>query len=504
MPSRNKTRSAGSPASLFIKLNRSRPLGEQISHRIRVAIQEKRLVPGDRLPSLRQLAQDLSVSIDTVQDSYRLLADEGRVQARQGAGYYVCEELGNSLPSKGESIAAQQKAPSINTRQPSSRILEKTLRARQNIPFDYRTNERTPLATYASGMECIAEKHFLRFAAQLARSPWLHNSYSDPQGYLPLRHAICRKLRQFQGLIIQPEQIVITSGLVQSLNLLSEVLFAPGDRIWLENPGYSTVEDTLRFRQLSPVFVPVDSHGFDVTKALELEPTAKGLFVSSASQYPLSVPLSSKQVQPLLEWSRQSGGWIIEDGTDGILSLTGKPYRSLLQQSEGHEGVVYVDSFSLQIAPGFRMGYIVLPRAFAEVCTAAKFLSDRNSGESAQALLAEFLDSAPYESYIRRLNRRYCQRFKVLQAAVAEKLSKYGYLMPAQFGCRVAFILTVPVNDIELSAALTEDGIPLRSLSTCCRSNNPLNGLILGFGTSSESEIWNAVERIALHCAELS
>lgn len=489
-------------SALIGKLDRTDLLGRQISERIRSAIHEKRLHPGERLPSLRRMAQDLNVSIDTVQDAYRLLGDEGLVQARRGAGFYVCEQqcIGHLT---NETPLIQTQNISHHNRQPSAKILEKTRGITQCIANDYSTNVRTPLATYASGMECIAEKHFLRFAAQLARSPWLHNSYSDPQGYLPLRHAICRKLRQFQGLIVHPEQIVITNGLIQSINLLSEILFEPEDPIWIENPGYSTVEDTLRFRNLNPISVPVDLKGFDTAKALAVNPNAKGVFLSSASQYPLSIAMEENRAQALLEWARQTRGWIIEDGTDGIISLSGKPFCSLLKQNEMHDGVIYIESFSLQIAPGFRMGYIVVPETFAKVCTAAKFLTDRNTGESSQALLAEFLDSDVYDSYIRRLNRRYRQRYAVLQMAVEEKLSSYGELLPAQYGCRVVFSITAPISDLELCSELSKAGIHLRALSACCRGEAFVNGVILGFGTSSESEIWKAVGCIGHCCAKL-
>lgn len=207
----------------------------------------------------------------------------------------------------------------------------------------------------------------------------------------------------------------MTSGLVQSLSLLAEVLFEPGDAVWVENPGYTTVEEVFRFSGLKTVPVPVDDGGLDLERALEIDRRAKGVFVSSASQYPLSVPLVEKRAQDLLDWASATGGWIIEDRTDGILSLENPNVRPSLQWPEFRDGLVYVESFSLLIAPDFRLGYIVLPQAFAETCTAAKFLTDRSLGEAAQAVLAEFLDSEFYDGFIRRLNRRYRQRFSMLK-----------------------------------------------------------------------------------------
>lgn len=449
------------------------------------------------------MAKELGISVDTVLDVYRLLSDEGWLRSRRGAGFFVSDDPNVAAERNEVDTAAPDASRSTASRRPSHNLLDKTVRVREQLVPEQRTFTKAPLTTYASGMNCIAEKHFLRFAAQLARSPWLHHTYSDPQGYLPLRHAICRRLFKSQGIQVRPEQVVVTSGFVQSLSLLAEVLFAPGDTIWMEEPGYMTIDSIFRFRNLTVTPVSVDVLGFDVEKALELNPHAKGVCLSPASQYPMSVAMSDNHASALLDWARRDGGWIIEDGTDSVISLGGHPYRSLLQRAGKDETVVYVDSFSLQISPSFRVGYIVLPEAFSEVCTAVKYLSDRGSAENTQALLAEFLDSDSYESFIRRLNRRYRQRFEMLRANAEETLSPYGKLWPAQFGCRVAFELSVPVSDRALCAELAKDGILLQPLSASCRDGMKMNGLLLGFGTSSEEEIRYGVRRIAEHCEGL-
>ena len=498
MSQRNKRKPSGSSATLFIRLDRSQPLVKQLAERIRNSVKEKRLLPGSRLPSLRIMAGELGVSVDTVLDAYRLLADEGWIQPKRGAGFFVCE--GNIAEKPNRTEEPRPETENTASRRPSASILEKTERARRDMVPEQRSFAKRPLTTYASGINCIAEKHFLRFAAQLARSPWLHRSYSDPQGYLPLRHAICRRLLKTQGVQVRPEQVIVTSGFVQSLSLLAEVLFEPDDAVWLEDPGYATTYEIFRFRNRTSCPVPVDLQGFDIKKALEINPQAKGVYLSPASQYPLGTPLSDDRADALLDWAHCKDGWIIEDGTDGAISLSGHPYRSLLGRAANSETVAFVESFSLLISPSFRIGYIVLPEAFAEVCTAAKYLSDRGSAESSQALLAEFLDSDSFDSFVRRLNRRYRQRFDLLRTTAEESLRPYGKLSPAHFGCRVALELNATVDDKTLCADLARDGIILQPLSTTCQGNAKVNGLILGFGTSSESEIRSAVKMIAEYC----
>ena len=513
MPKRKGRATPEAPA-LFFKLDRKKPLAQQICGRVRAAIMERRLLAGERLASVRGFAQTLEVSVDTVLAAYRSLADEGFIVPRRGAGFFVCDlgaAEGLIRPPGHERRSAPHSAsepggpqPLNSARQPSEEILRRTEHARRSVVAEYRSAVRSPLQTYASGMECIAEKHYLRFAAQLARSPWLHSSYSDPQGYLPLRHAVCRRLRRSQGISIDPARVVITTGLVQGLSLLAEVLFSPSDVVWVENPGYPTVWETLEYRGLTAAAVPTDAEGINVRQALAQAPNARGVFVSTASQYPLGAALSEARGAELLDWAQRTGGWIVEDGTDGAISLGGRPYRSLFQASGAAECVAYVESFSLLIAPGIRAGYIVLPEAFAEVCAAAKYLTDRTTNESTQALLAEFLDSDVYESFWRRFNRRYRQRYDALCAAVHERLAPFGALLPAEYGCHAAFVLKSPISDAALSGALAGEGIRVRPLSMCCRDEVNVRGLLLGFGTTGEEQIREAVGRIAAHCERLA
>ncbi len=502
MPSKSQYRSA--PAALFIQIDKSRPLREQICTQIRRAIREVRLVPDDRLPSLRCLAAELSVSVDTVSDAYRHLESEKLVESRRGSGFYVCGSTVESALMETKQPRTEQQDPASECLpKPSAEILEKTKRVRQSIVPIYRKFPRAPLATYASGMELIADKNFLRLSAQLARSPWLHNTYSDPQGYLPLRKAICVRLRESQGVMVKPEQVVITSGLIQTMSLLAQVLFNPGDTVWGEDPGYTTISEIFRFRGLLTAPVGVDENGADIERAMETSPHAKGIFISVASQYPMSVPLADERAEALLDWSRRTGGWIIEDGTDGMISLTGKPYVSLFHRAGGVNRVIFTESFSLLIAPGLRLGYVVLPAPFAEVCTAVRYLSDRSSAERSQALLADFLNSDFYNSFARRLARHYKQCYGVLRSQVQNRLAPYGRLWPAKFGCHVAFELTTPIEDTALSERLAEKGIPLKTLSSFCEGEKNVNGLLLGFGTSSKKEIIEAIDCIATVCDDM-
>ena len=192
MTSERSRNDAGAPATLFIRLDRSHPLGEQLGRRIRNFIREKRLLPGTRLPSLRVMAKELGISVDTVLDVYRLLSDEGWLRSRRGAGFFVSDDPNVAAERNEVDTAAPDASRSTSSRRPSHNLLDKTARVREQLVPEQRTFTKAPLTTYASGMNCIAEKHFLRFAAQLARSPWLHPRTA-------IRRAICRCGTQYAG-----------------------------------------------------------------------------------------------------------------------------------------------------------------------------------------------------------------------------------------------------------------------------------------------------------------
>ncbi len=294
--------------------------------------------------------------------------------------------------------------------------------------------QNKPLAPYISNMGASPERKYLIDAARLARSPWLHSFYTDPQGYLPLRKVICENLFLSRGISCSPEQIVITCGTVQSLNLCAKLLFEEKDFIWQEAPGHVLFNTLFEFNGIRNVSVKVDDEGFSVEEGLKLNPDAKGVLVFPPSQYPMSVQMSGRRRKALLEYALSKNLWILELDTDRTPSLDNSALLPIRSMKGAESCVIYLESFSSLLYPGIKVGYMVVPVQTVQAFTGGKLLMDRNVSEINQVLVEEFLRSKEYESYIRRLTRLYRNRYAFIRKVVKEELNDFCYLNDTKSG----------------------------------------------------------------------
>lgn len=481
---------------LFLSVfHRSRlPPYRQISETIRRQVAHGQLTAGDRLPSIRKLAEQLQLNPDTVQKAYNVLVQEGILVARPGAGFSVA----TTIPQFCQTASA----PPITTAftgEISRRGLTAADAARN---WSQSPSFSGPFASYASPMGTIAEKEFVRLAAQTARMPWQHSGYSSPYGYRPLQKAISLRLKQFKGIDCPPEQIVVTSGTTQSLSLVADALITPGDAVWVEDPGYAAYARTFEFKGATVYSVPIDNQGFDV-KAAQAFGSAKGAVITATRQWPTGVAMSNDRRLALLQWAHQVGGWIFEDDTNNVPWLTTKAVPPLRADPAGSDCVLYSESFSFQFFPGLRIGFIA---ATADVCDAVagvRLLTDRFQSEATQDLLARFLMSRTYEGYLRKLARQYRQRSAIFLEA-AEVLSPYAEITGDVLGAFVVLKLKTEcgISDRVLRDRLREKGLFVRSLSEYARRAD-VNGVVLGLGPYSEDQIRAGIQLLADTCRSL-
>lgn len=476
-------------------------LADQIYEGVRRAIAEGRVRPGERLPSIRDTASRLSVALNTAAAAYRRLADEGFAEPRAGSGFTVPSALPVQFgrtqpgPKKEKSAAARPLAPRPLT--PRARVAEAAV---HNLSEHFFSD--VPFQVYTPAMDPDAEREWLRLAADAARSPWRHTFYSPPHGFAPLRDIIAERLRQMRGIVCSPEQVIITTGTVQSLSLCASVLFREGDAILAEDPVYSLMGSALDFHGLRRIPVPVDREGMDVGAGLAAHQEAAGALVTPASQMALSVPLSRARREALVAWARRRRAWIIEEDTDGLTWHGEDPQLPIRSLPGGADCVIYMESFSLQIFPGLRVAYLVVPENLADAFSGAKLLSDRYTAESIQSVLAAYLASESYESHIRRLNRLCRERYAFMRQAAAERLSDFGELSPTRAGPHVTLFLREGIRDAAVEGILAARGVRVRAVSRCLCSGEARNGLILGFGGYPKEALGAGIEALREACLE--
>ena len=381
-------RSQGTTASgpeLLIELRRERgrPLRAQLEDGLRDAVRSGRLMAGAPLPSSRALARDLGVSRRLVVEAFAQLSAEGYLVTRQGAGTFVAETA----------AAAPAPTPAPQPRPPR---------------YDF-----FPGAPDLSAFPRAAWARAVPDA--LRETPDHELSYGDPRGAPALRTALAGYLIRARGVVAQPERMVITSGAAQALALLAGVLVARGTpRIAVEDPSLPTHIEVLAHRGAEVVPVPVDDEGIRVDA---LGRTGAGaVVVTAAHQMPLGVALSVDRRAALLAW----GGLVVEVYYDAEFRYD-RPSLAALQ-GLAPEQVAYLGSASKTLAPGLRLGWLVLPADLVGDVAQEKLLADMGSDIIGQLALARLIDSGAYDRHLRVLRRRHGARRDAMVAAVERHL----------------------------------------------------------------------------------
>ncbi|AHG66144.1 MocR-like pyridoxine biosynthesis transcription factor PdxR [Advenella mimigardefordensis] len=377
----------------------SMPLYQQIYLRLRHAITDGLISPGERIPAARALAKELGLARGTIESAYDLLASEGYVQARGQAGTVVMpglEHLG------GTRLPAEPVAATFDT-----------LPAHPPVP---------PFQLGLPALDAFPRKIWARLAARCARSTQIEDMVYPPfAGATRLREAIAGYLRVSRGIDCIPQQIFMTSGYRGTIDLVSRTLLMTGDRVWVEDPGYAPTRDVLRSAGLELVPVPVDGEGICVEQGKQRAANARLAVVTPAHQSPLCVSLSLARRAALLDWAAQSEAWIIEDDYDGEYRYLGRPLPAL-KSLDGEGRVIYSGTFSKVMFPGLRLAYCVVPRGLVTRFDDATQVLGSSAPALVQAIVTAFMKEGHFSRHIQRMRRLYAERRETVAAGLMDVL----------------------------------------------------------------------------------
>lgn len=467
------------------------PAYRQLYEALRRAIVSGRLAPGSRLPASRVFAQELSLSRNTVVAAYDLLASEGYLHSRVGAGAHVATVLPEELsaPQPPDALpAADQGAPSFSARGQLLSSIFYASGSSRPVPFvaDVPAFDVFPLAAWARQMAQ---------SWQQVQPTML--GYADPAGYMPLREEIASHLRATRSLRCEGAEIIMTSGSQQSLDLLARMLLDPGDTVWIEDPGYFGARSALIAAGARLVAVPVDAEGIMVLEGAARAPAPKLIFITPSRQYPLGVTLGMARRAELLAYAESCGAWVIEDDYDCEFRYRGVPLPAV--QSMDRSGrVIYLGTFSKSLLPSFRLGFFVAPPALAEAFAKAKGTIDRHPPLLEQVTLDAFMRSGQFAAHIRRMRRIYAERQEVLLTEARAQLAGFLRVEPADSGVHLVGLLPEGVDDLAFCAKAGAAGISLRPLSGYYLAEPPRQGVILGFAAIPPRMIKAGIARLAL------
>jgi GntR family transcriptional regulator/MocR family aminotransferase len=361
---------------------------------LRDAIRSGRLVAHTRLPSTRALAADLGLARGTVIDAYDQLAAEGWLLARQGSGTRVA-------------WAPQVTARSTAADAPTNPEIESGRR------HDFRPG-RGDLSSFPRTQWTAALRRALRAADDSSLD------YSDPRGLRVVREALAAYVGRARGLPVDPDHLVVCNGWVQGFALMAEVLRDAGaTRVAIEDPSMARNPATLRRFGLGVVTVPVDRHGADPA-ALARRGSVAAVLLTPAHQYPTGATLSADRRAAWIGWARAHDGVLIEDDYDGEFRYDRQPVGALAALDPGR--VIYAGTTSKTLAPGLRLGWLVLPSRWLDPVVELRPIVDRHTSALDQLALAEMITSGAFDRHVRHARTRYRRRRDLLLSLLAEQV----------------------------------------------------------------------------------
>ncbi len=449
--------------ALHLPIDRSQPRARALGAALREAIRAGRLAAGTQLPPSRALADDLGLARATVVDVYAQLQAEGYLVSRRGAGTWVAHVP--LAPARAET-------------------------ARQSQPrFRFDFNPGVPDLT---AFPRAAWTRALRRGLRQAPAATLGNG--DPAGRAELRSALAAYLARARGVTAEPSLTMVCAGTNHALALLGRVLHGRGvRRIAMEDPNLPLHRRVVAATGLDVVPLPVDEHGArtDLLGGLGVG----AVVLAPAHQFPLGVQLAPERRCAAIAWAAASNGLVIEDDYDAELRYDRAPIGAL--QALDPDRVVYVGTASKTLAPGLRLGWMIMPPALTEPVAALRRLEDLQTAATEQIAFSELLRCGDFERHIRRMRARYRKRRDRFLAMLAERAPS---ARPAGISAGLHVLLELPAtspSSTQIEERALTRSVSLFPLLRCyhdVRDPDDLpDGLVLGYAALPEHDFGNGI-----------
>ena len=452
------------------------PLYEQLYRSLAAEMRTGAVPAGTRMPGKRRLAAELSVSVNTVDAAYQMLAAEGYLEARERSGFYVQEYL--ALPESA-APAAPPKAEAV----PKKRPIRYDLSTRGVDPglFPFRTWARL-------------QKELLYSSPQLL-------THGDAQGDVELRQALADYLEEYRGVRCTAEQVVVGAGMEYLLSLLAPLL--PG-KTAVENPGYQRAKQVLENNGVACCCLPVDADGLSV-EAWSGSGAAV-CYVTPSHQFPTGVTMPAGRRTELLHWASRCPGqrYIIEDDYDSEFRFDTRPLPSLQGMAGADGPVVYLSTCSRSLAPGIRIAYMVLPRQLLPAWRAKYRIYSGTVSRFEQQTQARFIREGYFTRHLARERVAYKARRDALAASLRAAFAPDELTLTGlHTGLHLLASLKNAPPDAALHAAAKAQGVALSQLSEydLTGGEQDFSGtFVLGYGSLSEASFPEAGETLRKVC----
>ena len=311
--------------------------------------------------------------------------------------------------------------------------------------------------------------------------------YSYSGGYAPLRKAVADYLRVSRGVPLDVEQVIITSGTQQSLELCAQLLADLNDNVWMEDPAYWGAVKAFMATGLQLQAIAVDEQGMAPRPADAANPP-RLIYVTPSHQYPTGAVMTLARRQQILALAHEHKAWVLEDDYDSEFRFSG-PAIAPLASLDGEDRVLYLGSFSKVLYPGLKLGYLVVPKGLAAGFKQAHYDLNRPGQIPLQAALAEFIEMGHFAKALRQARQSHAQRRRCLMEALAPCLGDSVYITGAEQGLHLCVNLPPGLDDKALAQRIGAQGLTVRALSAYCLQRKDLRGIVIGYGYAPLAEI---------------
>ena len=411
-------------------------------------INNGQLAPKEKLPSKRDLAISLNVSLNTVINAYDLLIDEGYIYSIEKKGYFVSDQLSINIKPKTVNVKIEKK---------------------ESYKYDFTTKNVVE----------FTNTNYKRIIKSILNQKDFINK-TEFEGDLGLRMAIASHLKTNRGINVSPNSIFIGSG-IESLRSVLRIINI--DNITFENPGYHKLLPIASNLGIKSNFINLDSNGVLVPNYKTI------LYTTSFSQFPTGIKMSISRKKELIDFLNKTGSYIIEDDFDAEFRIKDSPSTPLYSLSNNN--VIFFSSFTMTMYPGIRISYFILPDDLKE-----KYLNHYKGYSSSvstleQLALKEFINSGYYASHINKLKKRYLN----IRKKITDILDKYNIEYDDKKNY-LSILVKTKSNSKTVKENLLDKGINISTLSDYEINHKDDRILIIGYTSIDEDLIEDGIKEI--------
>lgn len=378
------------------------PLYLQLTRQLKAAILSGKLQRNTSLPSSRAMALDLGVSRNTVIEALDQLKAEGYIDSRPGSGMHVAPfekpDFGRGAARLGERASFKHALAS---------------RWERAIESDRLTSPDMP-RPFRPGLPDVRAFPYDAWNASLRRAAHAQDrltaGYAHLSGHPRFREILAGHLAETRGVIADPDQIIVTSSARGAMSLIAHAFLENGDTVWLEEPGFAAPKIIFAAAGAKLVPIPVDEFGITLKNAAPL-PNPRLIYTTPSHQYPAGMMMGLSRRLELLDFAVRANAYILEDDYDSEFQYRGRPIAAL-QGLDQHGCVLYLGTFSKSLLPGFRLGFVVVPKCLAQKLAQVHRYTGQLVPPLMQLAVADFIGSGRYRAHVRRMRSLYSQRLE--------------------------------------------------------------------------------------------